>query len=187
MRVIAIDPGSRMMGWSAFTLDERRDPVAVKSGVHDVAKLELFEVADLLDAQFRGADAVGVELPGAWLGGREKRINLASYSELYQMIGIVRLCAERSGARVVVLTDSAVKNATVGKRSATKYEVHQWLRAFGRYVVPQFRKTTCAQCRQHGADADHSPDAADAVAIAHVVVEELRGDLPQRSFKHVVR
>lgn len=177
MNVVAIDPGSKLMGWSEFQLNDKLDVTAMRCDVLDLSRIESFAtIADMLNVRMAGADVVALETPGQWLGYQKVSRSLAGVAVLYQMIGVVRLCAEREAKRVIVLTDSDVKYALTGRKNASKYEVHNWLKVFGRYEIPALRKTTCDQCRGQGVDADHSPDAADAAAIGHVACDLLRNE-----------
>ena len=66
---------------------------------------------------------------------------------------------------VMQVPDTDVKQWLAGHRSARKHEVHGVVLLSGA-VVPQLRRETCADCRNADGDAKHSPDAADAAALA---------------------
>jgi hypothetical protein len=108
-----------------------------------------------------------VEEPGGWIRGFRrgggKAISYDSIRALERAIG----AWQAIGAETV--TDEHVKEALTGNCHAPKYQVHQNLRLMG-YDLATGR---CPNCRSmNRMQSDHDPDAADAVALGHVVSSE---------------
>lgn len=107
-----------------------------------------------------------VEEPGGWIrgfagkGGRH--ISYDAIRALERAIG----AWQEHGAETV--TDEHVKEAITGDRHAKKSLVHKHLQIMGYQIAPG----TCADCRPLYYEYDHDPDAADAVALGHVVSSE---------------
>lgn len=168
--VTAIDPGTRRMGIADIWLDgEKR---MHKAQAVNVEKMELWEQAAFVDGYLASVlpAIVAIETPGAWLGAAKANKSLAALAELYQLIGALRVVAHRRAADVRIVTDSEVKYAVCGRQAGKKHEVHRVLIGILGYEIPMLGNATCADCRSAGQLDDHSPDAADAMAIAHAVM-----------------
>jgi hypothetical protein len=108
-----------------------------------------------------------VEEPGGWIRGFRrgggKAISYDSIRALERAIG----AWQAIGAETV--TDEHVKDAIANDRHAPKHQVHQTLRLMGYEFAPG----RCPDCRRFNPEwNDHDPDAADAVALGHVVSSE---------------
>ncbi len=108
-----------------------------------------------------------VEEPGGWIRGFRrgagKAISYDSIRALERAIG----AWQSIGAETV--TDEHVKEAVTGDLHASKFQVHNVLRLIG-YKLADGRCPNCASCNPEW--SDHDPDAADAVALGHVVSSE---------------
>ena len=172
MIVTAIDPGSKRLGIAHFGFYGESFRLLSAEAL-DIQGITLSAVASTLESEFdaQRPGLVVVETPGAWLGAAKASRNLAGVAVLYQIIGVVRLTAERA-AEVRVVSDSEVKWALTGQRSAKKNVIHGRLPMLG-YALPQLKAQTCVDCRKARLADDHSPDAADAIAIGHAILQEM--------------
>lgn len=188
MKILSIDPGGKVMGWARWrlmALDGKVEMALEDAEADDVSKYGMGQIAAGVRTLARGCEVVVVETPGKWLGGslsdrdggRNKGMNIHGVASLYQAIGAIRAGAEDVCPDVRLVTDDWVKYAVTGRHNARKYDVHSHMINIHGLQLPRLRKTHCSECRARGLPAEHSPDGADAVAIGHAVVSEMRAAL----------
>lgn len=171
MRVLAIDPGTNLCGYALVARSDgpRRIEALEAAGALEMHGLRLGAICEKVDhlAGELGATQIVVERPGSWMNiARAKGVNrnLESLTKLYELIGALLGSMHAYGRPCRTVTDSEVKEAIAGRKSAKKPEVHRVLMAMG-LALPQLKRQTCAPCRGEGLPDAHSPDAADAIAI----------------------
>lgn len=160
--ILAIDPGSRRLGWA--NIRDSGEPEVHHCGAVEVDGID--GAAAQVEHLLAGLEVhrVVVEIPGGWMRGAKAKRSIAAVATLYQVIGAVRGLAVARSLPVLAIPDDAVKLGIGGHRSAAKQDVHRVLRMMG-IRVPQVGRQTCAECRSAGEPDDHSPDASDAVAL----------------------
>lgn len=154
--ILAIDPGSRRLGWAVAS-----DQAIVACGAVDVEGRTLAEIGAAVRelAATWEADRACVEVPdGSMVGVR----SLVATARLHMVVGAVAVGA---GVPCDLVLAGDVKMALAGRRTAKKHEVHAVLILAG-VEIPPLKRQTCPDCRAAGGRHDHSPDAADAAGLA---------------------
>lgn len=173
-RVLALDPGSLLLGWAILSMDEK----LLAAGTEDTKGWSLDRFTAFALSKLGDRDIIAIEGPGLWIRQREGgSVGVRAVMMLHRIIGAVSaIPAIRLGHRVIEWTARDVKLGIAGSSTATKAEVHFILQRTG-YVLPQHRAQTCADCRRARpdaiTDAAHSPDAADAIALGLYAIRRL--------------
>jgi crossover junction endodeoxyribonuclease RuvC len=162
MRVIGVDPGSRLMGWGVV----ERVGTRLIHVAHGAVLLEGEELADrLLGIERALEEVIAVHRPAA--AAVESLFfakNAQSAAKLGHARGVVLLVLRRAGLSVSEYPPAQVKRAVVGRGRADKGQVAQLVRG----VL--------------ALDAAPSPDASDALAVAltHLQAERYQQALARR-------
>ena len=147
MRILGIDPGSRITGYAV--VESRGGTLAyVECGVLELpaqapVAVRLCEIREQLDSIIRELAPVVAAIEGVFI-----KHNPRSALKLGQARGVALACAGAAGLAVHEYPPATVKQAVVGRGNATKEQVQHMVRALlGLRGVPR-------------------ADAADALAIA---------------------
>ena len=186
MKLLALDPGTLKMGAALFDFDLKAERATLASAESIITKgWDLSRLAGWLSGQLaQGVGIVAIEQPGDHPFQRQE-----SGTKLWHWIGalegvIAMFDQAYDGPTVHRVPDGDVKEALTGQRNGHKYQVHWALQGMG-YALPWCgraptersrgadKRARCESCQGSKLDPRHSPDAADAIAVGHVLAARL--------------
>lgn len=148
LRILGVDPGTRLVGYGVVDLAPRARPGYVECGVlrldpADPMPRRLAELARAIDALIEEFRPAVLSLEAAFHG-----VNASSALKLGQARGAILVVAERRGLQIAEYPPAHVKRAVVGHGRASKDDVKARVKLiFGLARAP-------------------AADAADALALA---------------------